>query len=301
MPLRNYRLFIPLVGALLLSAAVWLWTAQTANAQCGSQASSCKNCHEVQAQQPVNNDGTRWHPSHAFGDFCANCHAGNVQATEKDAAHTGMVAPLSDVQANCAACHPDDLQDRAQQYASVLGVDFQLGGGSSAGGGQPSGDEPVPTAAPDTSSSASAAVVNEPGVIDYTQRYDETVLGIRSVNWGNVIVGVLIVAVLAGGGVYVYWNERRLRGKSPIPTLKPQVTSARPVAVEDYPKEVVELLPRLARLNPLGLHALKRLLENPEEASELLHSLSRLDPDLVRRIRALDREGRALLLALGGD
>ena len=301
MPLRNYRLFIPLVGALLLSAAVWLWTAQTANAQCGSQASSCKNCHEVQAQQPVNNDGTRWHPSHAFGDFCANCHAGNVQATEKDAAHTGMVAPLSDVQANCAACHPDDLQDRAQQYASVLGVDFQMGGGSSAGGGQPSGDEPVPTAAPDTSSSASAAVVNEPGVIDYTQRYDETVLGIRSVNWGNVIVGVLIVAVLAGGGVYVYWNERRLRGKSPIPTPKPQVISARPVALEDYPKDVVELLPRLARLNPLGLHALKRLLENPEEASELLHSLSRLDPDLVRRIRALDREGRALLLALGGD
>jgi hypothetical protein len=63
----------------------------------------------------------------------------------------------------------------------------------------------------------------------------------------------------------------------------------------------VALLPKIARLNPMGLFALKRLLENPEEASELLHSLSRLDPELVRRIRSLDHEARAVLLALAGD
>jgi hypothetical protein len=69
-----------------------------------------------------------------------------------------------------------------------------------------------------------------------------------------------------------------------------------------YSPEVVALLPKIARLNPAGIYALNRILENPEEASELLHSLSRLDADLVRRIRKLDRESRAILLALSsGD
>ena len=72
----------------------FLLPAQKVSAQCGSQASSCKNCHETQAQDPVNNDGTAWHASHAFGDFCYLCHAGNNQATDKTAAHTGMVDPL---------------------------------------------------------------------------------------------------------------------------------------------------------------------------------------------------------------
>jgi hypothetical protein len=64
---------------------------------------------------------------------------------------------------------------------------------------------------------------------------------------------------------------------------------------------VAALLPKIAALNPVGRHALARLLENPEEAAELLHNLSRLDPELVRRIRSLDRDARALLLALSGD
>ena len=94
-------------GALVLAAVALWWPQAPAEAQCGSQASSCKNCHEVQGQKPVNNDGSAWHQSHAFGDFCANCHAGNVQATDAAAAHTGMLAPLSDIKANCAACHPE--------------------------------------------------------------------------------------------------------------------------------------------------------------------------------------------------
>jgi hypothetical protein len=71
--------------------------------------------------------------------------------------------------------------------------------------------------------------------------------------------------------------------------------------VEGYPAEVAALLPQLARLNPVGLHALKRLLENPEQANELLHSISKLDPELIRRIRSLDDASRAMLLALSRD
>lgn len=100
---------------------------QPVQAQCGSQVSSCKNCHEVQGQDPVNGDGKGWHIGHAFGDFCYICHAGNNQAVEKDAAHVGMVPPLADVKAACQQCHPNDLMERAQVYAITLGVDISTG------------------------------------------------------------------------------------------------------------------------------------------------------------------------------
>ena len=120
------------VGALLLLIAGFAFVGvKPAQAQCGSQASSCKNCHEVQGQDPVNADGTGWHQSHAFGDFCYICHAGNQQATDKVAAHEGMVAPLADVQASCQQCHANDLQERAQVYASALGVEIGSGSGTS--------------------------------------------------------------------------------------------------------------------------------------------------------------------------
>ncbi len=302
---RTFRLFIPLTGAIFISFAIWLFWVDQANAQCGSQASSCKNCHEVQGQLSVNNDGTGWHQSHAFGDFCANCHAGNVQATEADAAHAGMVAPLSDLNANCAACHPNDLTDRGQVYASLLGVTLDVGGTNppAASGGDssaPTTDSGQPAANPP----ASSIVVNDAEVIDYAQRYEQTANGALNVNWGDVIVGGLIVAVLAGGGTFVYFNEMKLRGKL---TAKPELTAATAMAASlnpaDYPAEVAALLPQIAKLNPVGLHALKRLLDaaTPDDASELLHSLSRLDPELVHRIRNLDRDSRALLMGLAGD
>jgi hypothetical protein len=71
--------------------------------------------------------------------------------------------------------------------------------------------------------------------------------------------------------------------------------------VEGYSKEVSALLPLLSQLNPVGLHALKRLLQNPEDASTLLVNLSQLDPILLQRMRTLDPSSRNLLLALAGD
>src|SRR5512147_1351887 len=114
--MQRRKLYILLGSAgllLMIVSAIALALPQPAEAQCGSQASSCKNCHEIQGKDPVNTDGTRWHQSHAFGDFCYICHGGNSQATEAEAAHTAMVAPMSDVQAACAQCHPNDLQARA--------------------------------------------------------------------------------------------------------------------------------------------------------------------------------------------
>ena len=117
-------LFITAGMFIIIAMGVFLATATPVSAQCGSQASSCKNCHEVQGELPVNADGTGWHQSHAFGDFCYICHAGNNQAKDKTAAHEGMVAPLSDVKAACQQCHVADLHERAQVYASALGVEI---------------------------------------------------------------------------------------------------------------------------------------------------------------------------------
>jgi len=300
----KFHFLVPiLAGILLITGYLFLWPAEDASAQCGSQASSCKNCHEVQGQDPVNSDGTGWHQSHAFGDFCYICHAGNNQSMDEAEAHSSMVPPLSDVQAGCASCHPNDLMARADVYVAALGVEAGTGGGSGPFESANPSDNESTTSAQASEPPAPVMIVDAAEVIDFNQRYAETVLGRRQVNWGNLILGILIGLLAFGGSGFVYWNERRLRGLPLLPAqLKPAPLATEGVEqIEGYPDEVVALLPKIASLNPIGLHALRKLLENPEEAAQLLHSLSRLDPELVRRVRKLDRDSKALLLALSGD
>ncbi len=115
MQIRKLGILLPIgLGILLLIGMVLLLPASSADAQCGSQASSCKNCHETQGKDPVNSDGTGWHTGHAFGDFCYICHAGNNQSMDQEQAHAGMVDPLSDVNAACASCHPADLTEQGK-------------------------------------------------------------------------------------------------------------------------------------------------------------------------------------------
>jgi hypothetical protein len=294
------RYLIPIfLGAILVAGFFLLQPAKEASAQCGSQASSCKDCHETQGLDPVNNDGTAWHTQHAQIDACVSCHAGNPQSTDKDQSHTGMVPWQSDVKAGCAMCHPDDYTQLAQGYATTLGV--TLGGGATA---PPTGPtpEPSPTTTEEPAPPEGAIVISQPGTIDYVQQYDETVLGEVSINWGNVIVVLLLLGVLLGGGAFIYWNERRRKGLKGFYSKKAAqpVEGAVPV-VEGYSSEVTELLPLIARLNPVGVHALKRLLANPDQANEMLHALSHLDPELVRHIQALDKDTRLLLMAMAGS
>ena len=211
MPHPRIRYLIPVfLGALLIAGFFVLYTATPASAQCGSQASSCKNCHETQAEDPVNNDGTAWHTQHAQIDACVSCHAGNPQSTDKTQSHTGMVPWYSDVKAGCLSCHPDDYTQLAQEYATTLGV--TLGEAGTA----PAGVTPEPTAVTTTT------VGTEPsggwyrgqptGQHRLRPTIPETVLGEHPINWGNVILVVMILGLLFGGGAFVYWNERRLRG-----------------------------------------------------------------------------------------
>jgi hypothetical protein len=300
---RKYSFFIPIMlGVLIMISLVLLWPAAQVSAQCGSQASSCKSCHETQGQKTVNNDGTAWHTQHQQIDACVSCHAGNPQSTDKAQSHTGMVPWNSDVKAGCFSCHPNDYQQKAQIYATTLGVDLSSSGAAPATGStQSTATAPVAPAA--TIAPAVEVVVSEPGTVDYVQQYNETVLGQHPINWGNIIVGFMIGVLLIVGGVFVFLNERHLRG---LPGFFPQVKAQKASAsieapvVEGYSTEITALLPLIVQLNPVGLHALKHILQNPEQANEMLHSLSHLDPELVRRVQALDRDSQAMLVALAG-
>lgn len=266
---------LSLGGLMILLAGISLWllaTPQPAAAQCGSQASSCKNCHEVQGQAPVNNDGTGWHQSHAFGDFCYICHAGNQQATDIDAAHAGMAAPLSDVKAACQQCHPNDLTERAQVYAVALGVDVGSGGPNQVsttsvppGGGAATNEQPANPAPaiqqPVVSAPASTQlVVNDPNLVDYVQRYNQIVLGEYPVNWGNIILFGLIGLVVVGGGGFVVFNEMRLS----------RASAATKKVEGEYPAEVVDMLPAIAGLKSQTRQALKKILANPQKTDKVL-------------------------------
>lgn len=303
--MRRLLYLLPLLAGALVLAAVALSLNQTpAEAQCGSQASSCKNCHEVQNQLSVNHDGTGWHESHAFGDFCANCHGGNVQSVDAAAAHTGLVAPLEDLQTNCAACHPSDTQERAQVYAVALGV--TLGSGDTPTGGDATGGtDTTPSATPTTPAPAPTAVPvvagssdDVPGLIDYNQQYAETVQGRWPINWGNVILGVLIVAMAGGGGAFVYFNERKLARLAATAKRQPAAPGAPAPAA---PLTAADLLPSLAQLDPRSLRALQAILREPERANALLLTLARLDPKLIEQVRQLDRRELTLLVALAEE
>ena len=261
------------LGGLVLLFTIFFWVAAV-QAQCGSQASSCKTCHETQSQHPVNNDGTGWHQSHAFGDFCYLCHAGNQQATDKIAAHQGMVPPLSDVKASCQSCHPNDLTQRAEVYAKVLGIEV---GSSTANQALATlTTTPISTEVSSTQQAvvsnaptAQAAVcapadtqlsVDDPNVVNFVQHYNETVLGERPVNLGNIALGGLIGLLALGGGGFVAFNEVKLH-RSPAQTQRIE---------GEYPADVLELLPALTNLKTQSRKSLKHILNQPEKSDKVL-------------------------------
>jgi hypothetical protein len=266
MPRIRPRIFIPVI-LMALTTAIVVWPTPV-GAQCGSQASSCKNCHEVQGQDPVSAKGD-WHVQHAFGDFCEFCHAGNVTATDKVAAHQGMVSPMADVKASCQKCHSADLTAKAQVYATTLGI--TLAGGDS--GAAPA----APTSAPDGGSQANTGsatpepiaisapvnnqpVIDDPNVTDYAQRYDEIVLGQHLVNWGNIILGGLIGLLVIGGGGFIIVTEK-LVNVSFGDTRKVE---------KEYPAEVVDMLPAIAGLKSETRKSLRNILDNSKKTDKVL-------------------------------
>ena len=273
--MQHKRLTLLLISAgiaALVITGIALASPQPVKAQCGSQASSCKNCHETQAKDPVNNDGTGWHQSHAFGDFCYICHGGNNQAIDETAAHVGMVPPLSDVNAACQQCHPDDLQARAQVYASALGVTAGSGVTTST-----TAATPAPTTAASTSETqvaqnqqaatqAPALSSNDANLTDYIQRYNENALGQQPTNWGNIIMLVIVLGLLLGGGYLVNrregWVSISFKEKKPLE--------------KEYPEDVAEIASQVAQLKPASRRSLRNLLRKPKATAQFLSAIETL-------------------------
>ncbi|MGB8211935.1 MAG: hypothetical protein WCE68_00120 [Anaerolineales bacterium] len=262
-------LFLGAGLVLLVTVGIlFLVPAQAVSAQCGSQASSCKNCHETQAKDPVNNDGTAWHTSHAFGDFCYLCHGGNNQATDETTAHAGMVNPLADVMTSCKSCHASDYQAKAQIYATTLGI--KIGTGTNSSAPTPAAASGTP-AAPVASAPAVAAAVPASSVpagtlVDYTQRYNESVLGEQPLNVGNLILIAMIAAMLFGGGYFILRREGWV-------AVSFQETKQ---IQESYPADVVEMVPELTKLNPTARQNLRQILSKPATAAELFALVNKL-------------------------
>jgi hypothetical protein len=270
MPNPRIRYLIPIfLGALLIAGFFLFLNTTRTSAQCGSQASSCKNCHETQAQDPVNNDGTAWHTSHAFGDFCYICHGGNSQTTDKTQAHTGMVAPLSDIKAACQQCHPNDLEARAQVYATALGVEIGSGTVPTTTVSASATATPASTGSAASAPVTTALNVDDPNVVNYTQRYDEIVLGQHPVNWGNVILIAMIGMLVVGGGGFVITNEKLVK-----------VSFGDTKKVEgEYPSDVVDMLPAIARLKSQTRKSLKSILDNPKKTEKVLDLIDEVISD----------------------
>jgi hypothetical protein len=274
--MRHRKLAFWLITAglifLVTTGIFFLLPAQPVSAQCGSQASSCKNCHETQAQDPVSNDLTTWHGQHAFGDFCYLCHGGNNQATDKTAAHTGMIAPLSDVVISCKSCHPKDFEARAQIYADTLGIKVgSLKATLSVTENAPAAATVVPAAAVPaapaaTAAPALAAAVPAGTMVDYSQRYAEVALGKKPANVGNIIAIVLIAAMLLGGGFFVLRREGWIRFSfQDTKTIQ-----------GSFPADVVDMVPEIAKLKPAARKDLRRIVAKPATAAELFSLVNKL-------------------------
>jgi hypothetical protein len=260
--------FFLVLGIMFVVGSVFLMTATPAKAQCGSQASSCKNCHETQAQDPVNNDGTAWHTQHAFGDFCYLCHAGNNLATDKVAAHTGMVAPLADINTSCKSCHPTDTLAKAQIYATTLGQQIGTGGSTTAAATSQPASSVAPATTEAATTSGPAVVVAPADMVDYSQRYDAVALGKNPANIGNIILIALLAVIVLGGGFFVLKREGLINVSFEDPKRVP--------VQKKYPADVVEMLPGISRLKPASRRILQNILAKPQVAADLLASIDKL-------------------------
>jgi hypothetical protein len=311
---RLFKLLVLITIGLALPIIVLMATPQRdASAQCGSQASSCKNCHEVQGKDPISQKGP-WHIDHAGNDYCEFCHAGNVQATDKDKAHVGMVNPGDNLKASCGGMCHQDYQARADKYI-VAGM--KVGGGAaqppaaSSGGQAPAATAPAvtaPAAQPAQPAAPSKPAAQPPAsgqIVDFNQPKPNLEANPSQVNVGNIVLGALVVLVFIAGAAVVFSGEggfKRLaawqtqpavasayRG-TPLPDNWADLVKAKP--------ELAEVLPMLAKADPRTIKAIARVLSDPAHGDDALQALGKIDLKLIEDVRKLGPRERELLLAL---
>ena len=206
---KSTSLFLILLGSslLLICLGFLFFPRQDVLAQC-TTPSSCKTCHEVQGQDPVNNLGI-WHQTHAIFDFCEACHDGNRLAEDKTIAHSGMVTRFLEMPANCKECHADELETCVNSFAADL--DLQSPDMLNAA---------VQNALTQSDSGLLAELEN--GALVGPQLPVQTETGsqetsiantgtTKSPSAANLVFGGFLLVFLTFSGIYVTRNEKRLQ------------------------------------------------------------------------------------------
>ncbi len=301
---KNVPLFLLIAGCLILGVGLLLFP-RPAFAQCGSSASSCKTCHEVQGKDPVNAKGA-WHQQHAFGDFCEFCHAGNVKAKDQAAAHTGMISPLADVKGSCQSCHPNDYMDRAKKYADTLGQ--PIGTGGAAAGATPATG--AATTGGGTNAPCGPSAPTGGQVIDLNKVYAGLDQAPPS-NLGKYIltglIGATLVVLLA---LVLYYEKPLPRAAAWVQSVlaTPLLTATTPEGVTlNVPAEVArraefsQLERTLASSDAATVRAVTQLLSDRENGPKILRALSHMDLQTLAALGESDQKALATLLALAKE
>ncbi|MBI5302496.1 MAG: hypothetical protein HY868_10185 [Chloroflexi bacterium] len=280
-----------LVLAILLATVVFIAYPRPADAQCGSTASSCKNCHEVQKAMPVNAKGA-WHTAHAFGDFCAFCHSGNTKSKDKTAAHTGMLDPFTDVKGGCQSCHPNDYLDRAKKYADALGK--TIGAGSGSGTTTASGTTMTADAGP-----CGPAAPTGGQTIDLNKVYAELDQAAPNILGNAILIGLILAVAFVLAGLVFYYEKPLPRGIAAFRQLLATPVAA-PEGVVTRP-ELGSLLPLLSSSDPGTVRAVTQLLSDRENGPRILKALSHLDLRALAELGESDQKALASLLTLAKE
>lgn len=259
---------------------------QPARAACGASSSSCKTCHEINREQPVNQKGD-WHTAHAMGDYCSFCHGGNVQATDKAGAHEGLADPFADAKLSCSSCHQDDYQKKAEGYAAALGVTIGSGasGGDSGTGGSSGGEPAAGGNAPTGGAAVSPASASGP-VLDFNEYYVDY-RGTGGMSTRNKALVVALALLLLG--FPAIWAHYKFRDPFLNWVRRPRRTAE---------KRTLHLAEQLRHLDERTREHLLALLADRDTATKILAALGTLDPELLSTQPQTDSERMRLSLSV---
>ena len=106
-------------------------------------------------------------------------------------------------------------------------------------------------------------------MVDYVARYNEEVLNHKPTNWGNAILIIMVLGLLAVGLFVINRREHWI-----------SVSFSEKKAVDkEYSADVLALADQASKLSAGGRKSLGHLLAKPGAASELLAALDRLSTD----------------------
>jgi len=175
---------------------------RSAYAQCGTKASSCKTCHEVQGKLKSEYPKALATSSIPFGDFCVFCHAGDTKPRQSSRAIKAC-RPTRRLGASCARAHESDCKRARREIRASFGCDAGPGSGGSS---TPRGPTPllpfvakVARGGSTLDLAGTALFVGSSGLTE-SQHLPTS----QTVNWGNVTLAALALVLSLGGGSLVF-------------------------------------------------------------------------------------------------